>query len=383
MHPGRRTSAAAVFIAGLAAVLLASACWVEQIHIEPDGSDEGDHAEADGWLPAEDGGNEDVADEDAADEGGGEVTDVPAECGNGRLDPGEECDGDAPRACTDGPCAGTQTCAAGTCTWGACELGPAPVNETCSGAIDVTAGGLFSGNSCGAADDDEPEASCGGSGGRDLWYTFTLTQREVVYLDTVDGNTWDSVLQVRWGGCPLPGSPVVCSGDACPGEWGGRRSQIAEVLDPGTYLVVVDGADAAAAGPFTLRFQHAACGEASPIPGNGNYDGTTSGRTDSFASACGGSSAPDVLYFFGLCSARTVTATTCNAMSGFDSVLSFATGSCDAAHEIACNSDDPACGLGSGHSTVTAALPAGLNFLIVDGRRVGPGGAYRVTVSGM
>jgi hypothetical protein len=416
----------------LVAVLLAqagsTACWVEQIHIEPDG-----------WDAGEEDAGDVVETEDVAVETEVETTDVRSECGNGTVEAGEECDGDAPRscittcgstgsaacggdcrwsttcqppvescnaedddcdtavdedfgciagdtrACSDGACAGTQSCAAPACTWGACDVGPAPVNDTCGGALDITAGGVFPGSTCGGGNDHDPAAACGAGGlGRDVWYTFTLTGREVVYLDTVDGNAWNTVLQIRWGGCPAAGTPVVCSDDACPADSGGRRSQIVEVLDAGTYFVVVDGADAAAAGAFALRFQHAGCAEARVLPGNGNYDGTTSGRGDSYVSSCGGgSAAPDVLYYFGLCGPRTVTASTCNASSGFDSVLSFSSGGCDVSHEVACNDDDPSCTFGGGRSTVTADLPQGLNFLIIDGRRAGPGGSYRVNVSGI
>jgi hypothetical protein len=406
---------------GLSAAVVLPACWVEQVHIEPDGWDADDA---------------DAGTDGVTDDGAEETADVPSECGNGIRESGEECDGDPPascvttcgspgqracgadcrwaaacavpaeacngadddcdgatdedfgcvagetRPCSDGACGGAQTCRSDVCEWTPCGFGPAPINDGCAGATDISAGGVFEGDTCGASDDHAPAATCSGGGGRDLWYTFTLTGREVVYLDTVDGRVWDTVLQLRWGSCPGAGSPVVCSDDACPGESGGRRSQVLEVLDAGTYFVVVDGGGAAEAGPFALRFQHAGCGDARVLPGSGNYDGTTSGRGDSFAGSCGGASTPDVMYYFGLCAPRTVTATTCNAMSGFDSVLSLMAGGCSASDEVACNDDDPACGLGVGRSTVTADLPQGLNFLVVDGRRGGPG-PYRVNVSGL
>jgi len=353
-------------------------CWVEEIHIEPDGweggGDDAGGGEADAEPEADTPEPEDGATEEAAEVEAG------PECGNGVVEGTEECDGDPSRACVDGTCAGTQSCVAGACVWGPCDLGPPPVNDGCAGAIDVGAGGVFGGDTCGASDDHAPVAACGGDGGRDVWFRFTLAQREVVYLDTVDGNLWDTVLQVRWGGCPASGSPVVCGNDQCPDVSGGRRSQILETLDPGSYFVVVDGADAAAAGPFGLLFQHAACADAGTLPGNGNYDGTMTGRTDSYTSDCGGTGMPDAAYAFGLCRPSTVTATTCNAMSGFDTVLSFAPGTCD--NGLFCNDDDDACGLGGGRSTLTADLPQGLNFLIVDSRRGSPG-AYRFTISGM
>ncbi len=385
MIVARRTSdPAGSFAPWLALCLLplAPACWVEEIHIEPDGweggRDDAGGGEGEADVPEPEDGPEP---EDRAIEDAAEVDAGPA-CGNGIVEGTEECDGDPPRACSDGTCPGTQSCVEGTCVWGACDLGPRPVNDGCAGAIDLGSAELHAGDTCAASDDHAPVATCGGAGGRDVWYRFTLARREVVYLDTVDGNAWDTVLQLRWGGCPAAGSPVVCGNDQCPAVSGGRRSQVLEVLDPGSYFVVVDGADAAAAGPFVLRFQHAACGDSSTLPGNGNYDGTTSGRSDSYLGGCSATGMPDAVYAFALCEPRTVTASTCNAMSGFDTVLALASGGCDGAHERACNDDDPTCGLGGGRSTVTAGLPQGLNFLIVESRRGSPG-AYRFTVSGM
>jgi len=59
-------------------------------------------------------------------------TDIPPTCGNGTLDPGEDCDGDPPEACsTSCGSTGTRTCTS-ICTWSTC----APPDETCNGLDD-------------------------------------------------------------------------------------------------------------------------------------------------------------------------------------------------------------------------------------------------------
>jgi hypothetical protein len=344
---------------------------VEQVQIEPDGWS------ADGDVPADSEGDGVVE----ADGPAVELCNGGDDDGDGATDEDFECAAGAERACGEATCAGVQECDAASCVWGPCDLGPPPAHDRCETALELRSSGEYAGTTCGAANDHEPHDGCAGGEGRDVWYRFVLTERETVYADTVDGEGWDTVLQLRWGECGGGLPPVMCANDQCPGVSGGRRSQLLEVLDPGTYHLVVDGGAAGEAGPFRLRFQRAACGDPRPLSGSGNFDGSTAGRADAWAGTCGGESSPDVFYALALCEARTVTASTCSPMSGFDSVLTFLDGGCDIADEVACNDDDPDCRYGVGGATVTASLPAGLSFLVVDGRRAG--GTYRLTVSGM
>ncbi|MBI5499193.1 MAG: DUF4215 domain-containing protein [Deltaproteobacteria bacterium] len=257
---------------------------------------------------------------------------------------------------------------------------PPPANDACAAAIDISAGGVFTGSTATAADDHTYSCTPSAAGGRDVWYTFTLAARELVYIDTVDGNTWDSVLQLRQGACGSAAA-VACADDQCRTYSGGLRSQIVRELDAGTYFVVVDGWNAGAAGGFTLRFQHAPCLGATAIPGNGNYNGTTAGAGNDQTGTCGGATADDVLYYVPMCGPRSVTFSTCSAATLFDTVLYVRGGSCTAA-DLACNDNNPLCASGALASSVTAALPQGLSFVVVDGF-FGAGGAYRLNVAGM
>jgi hypothetical protein len=249
---------------------------------------------------------------------------------------------------------------------------PPPVNDACAGAtlLSTTATGTTQ-----FALDDHSPACASGTGGRDVWYRFTLSSRQIVYLDTVDGNAWNSTLAVLQGTCPAPATDVACSDDAC----GGPRSQWYGTLDAGTYYVVVDGAAAGQEGAFTLLFQRSACTGATRITADGDHDGTTTGLPGEYSGYCGGSG-PDAEYWLVLCGPRTVTATTCNAETGFDSVLYFRSGSCSGT-EIGCNNDST-CALGASRAALTSTLGHGLTFLIVDGYG-GASGSYRVTISGL
>jgi cysteine-rich repeat protein len=256
---------------------------------------------------------------------------------------------------------------------------PPPANDVCSGALALTTPGTYSGSTGTALNDHTP--ACGAGAGPDTWYTFTLTDRALVYLDLLDGGTWNSVLQVRQGTCPAPSTSIGCSDDAC----GGSRSQWFGVLAAGTYYVVIDGATAADNGNFTLLWQYTnLCVDATRILADGDIDGSTAGATAMGSATCGGNSAPEDIYYVALCADRSITSETCDATTNFDTTLYYRVAGCNAAAEIACNNDMPfgTCSAQPRASSLTATLRRGLNFIIVDGW-TGALGNYRLTVTGL
>ena len=256
---------------------------------------------------------------------------------------------------------------------------PPPVNDACASATTIT-GGTYAGQTATASDDHVPTAACSATtGGRDVWYTFTLAGREIVYLDVVDGNAWNTVLEVRQGACGGTMTSSACNDDACAGS----RSQWFGILPAGTYYVAVDGAGAAASGAFSLLYQHSACVAALQITADGNYDGTTVGAGNDHPSAgCGGGFSADVDYWMALCAARTITASTCNAITTFDSVIDFRAVTCTAG-ATSCNNNAP-CTSNPLAATNTAAMPKGLGFITIDGQGFTPAeGPYRLTITGM
>jgi hypothetical protein len=115
---------------------------------------------------------------------------------------------------------------------------PTPVtgNSDCSSAHSITADGSWSGNNTGFSDDADPSGcatSSVGRGGRDAWFTFTLTSSTAVTIGTAL-SSYDTVLYIRQGSCT--GSEVACDDDSGPGT----TSEISTTLPADTYYVIVD-----------------------------------------------------------------------------------------------------------------------------------------------
>ncbi|MBN1771152.1 MAG: hypothetical protein JXB32_07830 [Deltaproteobacteria bacterium] len=255
---------------------------------------------------------------------------------------------------------------------------PPPRNDTCATATAMTGPGIYAGSTTSAADDHGPSCVTT-TGGHDVWYSFTLPGRSLVYLDVNDGAAWNSVLEVRRGPCGAAMTSAACNDNAC----GGNRSQWFGTLEAGTYYVVVDGATATDRGGFGLLYQYSSCTAGVEITGNGNYDGSTSGWGSDRRGSCGGASAQEDYLWTAMCAPRAVTATTCNTTTDYNTVLYWVAGTCTTAGtELGCNNDDVACSVNRNRSTLTSTLRQGLNFLYVDGYS-GAVGDYRVTISGM
>jgi hypothetical protein len=201
-----------------------------------------------------------------------------------------------------------------------------------------------------------------------VFYRIQLSQRELVYVDTF-GSSFDTLVAVvPW---PCTGTPT-CQDDAC----GGSQSQLAVVLDPGAYAVVVErGAGAGTA--FILNVQHVPVGAGAASQLNAGMftvmGDTSAGATDSPGS-CG--SAPDQWYYWLTCPADlggTLAVSSCGGAT-WDTVLQLRNG---AGGGGGCDDDSP-CGIQSQLSAQVAA-GAGLHVLFVDGKNASTG---PFTVSG-
>jgi len=284
-----------------------------------------------------------------------------------------------PRNC--GACG--NICAAGqSCVGGVCRA-PGPPNDTCAGAQTISLAStnqILSATTVGAV--NNLTSPCGFAGA-DVWFRFTLSQRELVYADTV-GASYDTILYLA-SGCstPLTGTPpagmAYCNDDmgsvGCTS--GGLQSQITALLNPGTYYLVLAGYGSAT-GPANIRFQHLPVGNGAVTltnPGSNTYSGATSGSSG-IPQACGGGSGPEVAYWWKTCPggpSGTVTATTCSRAS-WDTVLALRNG--DGVGDT-CNDDS--CGLQSTISGTISATP-GLHVLFVDGYN-GASGSFSVLLT--
>lgn len=250
------------------------------------------------------------------------------------------------------------------------NLTPA-TNDTCAQAqaIDITQSMSLSIPATTVGAKANLAAPCGTGGQPDVFFKFSLTRREMVYADTfgAGNNTLyfasacDKVITKQ-----TTAGDQLCSSDAC----GTTQAQVAALLDPGTYYLVLAGD-----GATTLHFQHAQVGDGSvdQLPkGQTTLTGTTSGSGSLYACDAGG---PENAYWWKTCPSDTngaFTGSTCGSTS-FDTIVSLQMPGTNA---VMC--DDDTC---SFQSTVNASIPAGagLYVLAVDGFSLAKHGTYTLT----
>ncbi len=260
------------------------------------------------------------------------------------------------------------------------------VNDLAPDAINVTAGGSFTGDLL-LARDNFTQKGCGGHGGRELFYKVTLAAAEVYYFDTL-GSSFDSTVRVFPGkACTAlnPQEGPACNDDAC----NGRQSQLAVELPAGTSCVVIDQNAGATTGTLALKvIAGGHFGDPLP-PGPRTLTGDTCGSIDQWRGSCGQPGGNEEAYFFAVCPGVTahVDASTCSDVNAthFDTIVYLR--KAGVAQDVACNDDDGSCAAraerpgqpdGSVLTNAAAAGP-GLFFLVVDGYDAGNCGGYSMT----
>lgn len=160
------------------------------------------------------------------------------------------------RTCGDDGCGGScGDCGAGEgCASVAGQCMPADQPGTCSDPLPLLAMGemllgdhVIMGDTSAGLHETIPSCNTT-STAVEVAYAFTVT--EPVGLDARSSD-YDTVLSVR-SACAddSPGATLGCSDDASPpGDYGSR---VAVALDPGDYVLIVDGFDQTQYGPFTL-----------------------------------------------------------------------------------------------------------------------------------
>jgi hypothetical protein len=254
-------------------------------------------------------------------------------------------------------------------------------NDRPGGAIDVTAGGTFSGDAR-FATDDVAANGCGGNGGRDLFFRVTLTAPQVYYFDTF-GSSYDTVVRVYAKSCATVGTgagAAACADDSC----GGGQSQVAASLPAGESCIVVDQRDSSqATGALALRVVRGNRNARPLARGTQTFTGDTCSATntsDPIDVDCGGAGdggARDHAFFFTTCPGETLrlSADTCPEPD-WDPVLYVkrVNGS-----QIACN-DDGSCGYGA-ELTNESVSNSTLYFLFLDGFEPPDCGPYQLDVN--
>jgi hypothetical protein len=235
-----------------------------------------------------------------------------------------------------------------------------PANDGPEGAQPIIGSGQITASFAAAHDDHS--ASCGGNGGRDLFFDVVVPVDQVVYLDTL-AQTSDRVLALYQGACGATlGAELACSNNPCAGT---GAAQLGRSLTAGTYCLVVDEGTPTSGDALELDVTFA--GRAgTELTGNGPWQVTGDSCTgtdldDADDCMSGNNNAKDVMYWFAVCPGdHNLRADTCTNL-GYDSVIYFNSVS----DELSCSDDG--CTSGRGSRIQVDAQGAGLVMLVVDG----------------
>jgi hypothetical protein len=224
-------------------------------------------------------------------------------------------------------------------------------------------------------------------------FTLTLTVTSDVFV-TTHGTQFDTVVYMRRDGCC--GAEIACNDNA---DFRTTSVLSQKALAPGTYYIYVDGADANAAGDYTVDIYYTAT-SAKPADACGNparistaaVSGNTCGYRDDYepVSSCtnGQGTTNDAVYYFVLDAPTTVTFDTCTGTC-LDTVL-YVRDTCNSLlTQQVCDDDSctasAACASAGVQSRATATLSAGVHYLILDtfAGNIPPCGPYTVTPAGL
>ncbi len=235
--------------------------------------------------------------------------------------------------------------------------GGGPENDSCAGAIDVSAGGTFNYDLNGALPDYS--GLCGASAtAEDVFFKFTATGNEQVTVSTC-GQTADTVLEIL-DSCSGP--TIICNDDAC-----GLQSTASAILSPGqtVYIRVAEFGGGVHAGAIEVSSvpvvppANDLCENATPAVEGNSYEFDTSFAGTEGSASCGFNGDPgskDVWFTLTASRDGQLQAITCDGTT-FDTIVSIYDG-CNGT-EIGCNDD--ACGV---QSIATANVTAGNTYIV-------------------
>jgi hypothetical protein len=270
-------------------------------------------------------------------------------------------------------------------------------NDTCDDPLDISSGGTFVGTTMGMLHHYSPTPGCVPGdpppNGVDVVFYFDVATTSDAFLHT-SGSPIDTVL---YASRTCGGNDLGCSDDVIPpggeGEPVNLDSALAlRSLPPGRYYVVLDTYRPEGAGPYDLHVyitpsdaEGDRCGNPVRISsGTTVVDGDTCTYGNEYSGSCGGARAQERVYWFAVGDDRTIELSTCNAMTGLDTVLYLRTDCPATDSELACSHDDDTC-FPFVQSRLGMPLGPGLYFLVVDGADLAPVscGHYQIDIGGL
>lgn len=249
---------------------------------------------------------------------------------------------------------------------------PAP-GDGCASPLTPTPGQPISVDTIRHADD--LAGSCGGQGAPDVVYRLDLRSRTRIRASFPPDSEHPPVLYLQRT-CGDARSEI-----ACVSAMGGPAA-FDQTLAPGTYFLVVDGADANGFGATNVALQmddlgalETACRNAPLIRPGVQVRGDTTGSTDRFQASCGArAQSPDLIYRLQI--RRRSLVRISSEQTGWDGVIHIRRDCLDAATEVGCNdyAGD------NRHSLVETILEPGTYFVFMDGYASGNQGAFTIDV---
>ena len=226
----------------------------------------------------------------------------------------------------------------------ACSGGTGPANDACANAITVACGGSVSGSTTGATADAVGTCTTSLGTAPGVWYKVTGNGGTVTA--SLCGSGYDTKIGVFSGTCGAL-TCVAGNDDFCS-----LQSQVSFNSTNGTtYYILVTGFSTAS-GNFTLNVTCTAppsptdndfCAGATPIACGGSATGTTTTATTDAVGTCTTTlnTAPGRWYSF-VGTGLSVTVSTCNPGTDYDTKLGVFSGSCGALTCIGGNDDTTA-----------------------------------------
>jgi hypothetical protein len=226
--------------------------------------------------------------------------------------------------------------------------------------------------------------------GNDVWFAYQApcTGTAVAEFCGAGSANYDTVI-AAWNGTCGSLSQLVCNDDFC-----GLQSHITFGVTAGTIYYISVGGFVGSTGSFTLSMgcllplANDSCVTAAPISEGVVTAGANIGAgtgPDPVTFSCGYANASDVWYSLVAACSGNYQATTCDAGTTFDTVLTIWDGSsgCGTLVELACNDDN--CNLPSGNhflnSTVTWTAVAGQQYFISVAGFYGSTGTFNLLVN--
>lgn len=238
---------------------------------------------------------------------------------------------------------------------------------TCEAPLGLTLGVPYAGNTSGGASMLTP--SCGDEGAPEKVHVLRVHARMQVSV-RVEAE-FDAVLSLT-SSCGAGLRELACNDDY---DSNLNRSQLSELLEPGTYFLLVDGFGGEA-GPYTIvangvaPSQGAQCGVGAPtlLPGV-DVHGSTEGRPNDFQGTCVSPSGPDLAYRLDI---REASRVRLRQTAEEDGALHLRSECTSLESEVACSDDHG----DSSRSLITAHLDPGTYWVISDGFDETDGGYY-------